>query len=250
MVWPDTTITTLVTVPTVAEANAAARNSGAQTGKLVGGIIGGIGGCLVVGALAFLFLLWRRRGRVVNPLPDFADDNLEGNRKKFGFKKLFGTNDTPPVGTRGISGFNDLENQFNVKSAALGAAGDTQYGSHDADTGFKYRGVSSSNNLESVFRSGSNSGLNSGGLNSSTGSTCQPHMRYDAMVLPPMEPMAEGDAGEEFSSFHDETPELSDQDRSLDFDYADDIMLRADRLPIFGGDHHSNNSRLRFTEEI
>lgn len=245
--FPDKTITTQVTVPTAAED---AGNNDAQTGKLVGGIVGGVCGCLVVGALAFLFLLWRRRGRVLNPLPDFADDNLKGNRKKFGFKNLFGTNDTPPVGTRGISGFNDLENQFNVKSAAMGAAGDTQYGSHDAETGFKYRGVSTSNNLESVFWSGSNSRRNSGGLNSSTGSTRQPHMRYDAMGLPPMDPMAEGDAGDEFVSFHDETPKLSDQDRSLDFEYADDIMLRADRLPIFAGDHHSNNSRLRFTEEI
>lgn len=220
----------------------------------MGGIVGAIGGCLIIGVFAFLLLLWRRRGRVTNQLPDFADDNLDENQEKFGFKKLFGAKFTPPSGTRGILGFNDLENQLNMKSAALAGTAGGHYGSHDTDADFEYRGVSNSNNLGSVFRSsGTNTAMNSGGLNSSTGSTRQNHSRYASEGGPALETMDEGDQGhEEMFEFNtDGTPELSDQDRSSEYDFDDDIVLRNDHQPIFNsGDYHSNNSRLRFTEEI
>lgn len=257
IVLPDTTITTLITVPTAAETTTAAAlsNNSGQTGKIVGGIVGAIGGCLIIGVFAFLILLWRRRGgRITNQLPDFADDNLEENQEKFGFKKLFGAKFTPPSGTRGISGFNDLENQLNVKSAALASAAGAQYGSQDADTDFEYRGVSNSNNLGSVFRSsGTNTGLNSGGVNSSSASTRQNHSRYNSVVGPPLETMAEGEQGhEEMFEFNtDNSLGLTDQERSSDYDFDDDLVLHGDRKPIFSsGDYHSNNSKLRFTEEI
>lgn len=213
--------------------------------------MGAIGGCLIIGVFAFLFLLWRRRGRITNQLPDFADDNLEENQEKFGFKKLFGAKSTPPSGTRGVSGYNDLENQLNVKSAALGGAAGAQYGSHDTDTDFEYRGVSNSNNLGSVFRSsGNNTGLNSGGMNSSSASTRQNHSRYNSVAGPPMETMDEGDHAQDIFDFNtDNTVELS-EDRLSEFDFDDDV-LRPERQPVFpSGDYHSNTSKLRFTEEI
>lgn len=258
IVSPDTTITTLITIPTAAETSSSASHNddGTQTGKLVGGIVGAIGGCLIIGVFAFLFLLWRRRGRITNQLPDFADENLQETQEKFGFKKLFGAKFTPASGSRGISGFNDLENQLDMKSAALtgAAVAGGQYGSHDADTDFEYRGVSNSNNLGSVFRSsGNNTGLNSGGVNSSSASTRQNHSRYNSVVVPAMETMSEDDQGhEEMFEFNtDNLHGLSDQEPSSEFDFEDDILLPPDRQPVFpSGDYHSNTSKLRFTEEI
>lgn len=252
IISPDTTITTFITVPTAAETsnNDNRSSNGTQTGKLVGGIVGAIGGCLIIGVFAFLFLLRRRREKITNQLPDFADDNLGQYKEKFGFKKLFGAKFAPPSGTRGISSFADLEDQLNMKSAALAGLASIQYGSHDTDGDFEYRGVSNSNNLNSVLRSGTNTSLNSGGVNSSSASVRLKHSRYNSAIGPPMETMTESEQGQEdvFGFCTDNTLELS-EDRSSDFDF--DEIFRSEHRAIFPkGDYHSNNSKLRFTEEI
>lgn len=212
--------------------------------------MGSIGGTIFIGAMVVLFLfLKKRRSNVANQLPDFADETLDEDlSEKFGgFKKLFGskaTTDTSP------GGYNDIERQLNARSQLGGGFNDVN------ENDFEYRGVTNSNNLESVFRtSGSNTGQNSGGQNSSATSTRgNGHSRYNSVVQP-MAPMAEGVVGETdpavrgypVREFHDET----DPDQISEYEYDDnDIMFANTQAPYLYPEAHSNNSRLRFTEEI
>lgn len=160
-----------------------------------------------------------------------------------------------------ISGFNDLENQLNMKSASVARGG---YG-HDTDTDFEYRGVTNSNNLDSVFRSSAtNTDPNTSGQNSSSASTRQGHSRYNSVLIPPMDTMHEGNfalddhlgtpyptedtplAGHESENHN----VFDDHDRSSEYDLDDELLFNQAPHQLWTQENHSNNSRLRFTEEI
>lgn len=202
--------------------------------------------------MVFFLFMKKRRSKVTNQLPDFADDTSgELSEKLGGFRKLFGAK-TTGVGARDISGSNDLERQTNNLSA-IPVAGYHQ----DSNDDFEYRGVTNSNNLDSVFRS---SGNNTG-QNSSSASTNQ-RSRFNS-VYNPMLTMPEGggpDPGPNdiFQSHEDSTsaplPNFSidtDHDRSSECEPDDELFNReAHGLLPSHGEEFSNNSRLRFREEI
>lgn len=225
--------------------------------------MGAIGGTIVIGALVVVFLfLKKRRSKVTNPLPDFADDTLGEQEKRGGFKKLFGAKATAPAYSGEISGFNDLENQLNQKSAAFGGSAAGAYGSHDTDNDFEYRGVTNSNNLDSVFKStASNTGQNTTGQTLSSASMGQGHLRghsrYNSVLVPQMDTMHEGGYYDEGAPYPTEDYPLTGEqeksdvfgDRSSD-DLDDDLLFHQAPHQLWSQDHKSNNSRLRFTEEI
>lgn len=191
---------------------------------------------------------------MTNQLPDFADETSGDLSEKpgGGFRKLFGSKATGAGA--GAAGFSDLERNDNPVPAG-GYARDT-------DDDFEYRGVSNSNNLDSVFRSsGNNTGQNSAGQNSSSASTKQ-HSRFNSLYEP-MTTMHEG--GTPFENLETPYPTTeagvdvfnnssseTDQDRSSEYHLGDELFFSPQPHPIWQnvGEDHSNNSRLRFTEEI
>lgn len=203
--------------------------------------------------VVFLFLK-KRRNKVTNQSPDFADDTLNNDlNEKFSFKKLFGLKTTSGAG--GVAGYNDLENLNSRAGVPLTGA------YHDStDDDFEYRGITNSNNLDSVFRSsasntGQNSGGQTGGQNSSSASARGiNHSRYNSVILP-MAPMPEGPVepsgydpavgGYHARAFSSGT----EPGRSSD-DIDDELFFKEAHAPFLSDEHHSNNSRLRFTEEI
>lgn len=243
----------MVTVPTAAlseNANNGSDNSD-KNAKLIGGLVGSIGGTILIGSLVVLFLFMkRRRNKVTNQLPDFADDTSGNLNEKFGgFRKIFGSKATG--GSAALSGYLDLEGNAAAAGANL---------PQDTDDDFEYRGVSNSNNLDSVFRtSGSNTGQSSAGLNSSSGSVKQ-HSRLNS-IYNPMTTMHEGPAESRDDVFDDQTnrgvpvhnlSSETDHNRSSEYELEDDLFFNREpaRLWANEGENHSNNSRLRFTEEI
>lgn len=213
--------------------------------------MGSIGGTILIGSLVVLFLFMKKRRRkMTNQLPDFADDSSGNLNEKFGgFRKIFGSKATSASAP--MSGYLDLEGHPNA--AAAGAF------PQDTDDDFEYRGVSNSNNLDSVFRtSGSNTGQSSGGPNSSGGSVKQ-HSRLNS-IYNPMSTMHEGPSESRDdvlpSSEHPSPgyPVQNDLDRhrSSEYDLEDDLFFNREpnKLWTHEGEGHSNNSRLRFTEEI
>ncbi|SGZ49154.1 CIC11C00000003539 [Sungouiella intermedia] len=198
----------------------------------------------------------KRRSKVTNQLPDFADDSTADLNEKLGggFRKIFGSKATSTSGP--LTGYRDLEGQPAVAPAGAGYPQDT-------DEDFEYRGVSNSNNLDSVFRSsGTNTGMNSGGQNSSTGSVKQ-QSRLNS-VYNPMSTMHEGAAEESKDNVFQYPSEIvpedqlhnlsseTEHDRSSEFELEDELFFNRQPNHLWQnqGEDHSNNSRLRFTEEI
>lgn len=262
-VGPNTTITTLVTVPTAATANSSGSSGSSgssNTGKLVGGLVGSIGGTIVIGVLVVLFIFFKKRSnRLTNQLPDFAEDSSL-NEKLGSFKKLFGQKSSAGTGGAGVSGYNDLELQINYKSAAV-AGGAAAAAQADADDDYEYRGVSNSNNLDSVFRllRGLSTPQTSGHASVKT------HSRYNSVYNPmePMEPMSEHPGPEPME--HDLEMHEDPRDELVDVPYDDsppypedeDMSPSSDSSLIFQDPqqtwtdgNHSNNSHLRFQEDI
>lgn len=215
-----------------------------------------MGGAILIGGLALLLFIKKRRSGTENQLPDFAEDsNSDGNEKAGGFMGFFGQKRASRGSTGGVSGYNDLENHWNQRSAAQGAAARGAYGSAEADD-FEYRGVTNSNNLDSVFRSsGSNTGQNSG----HSGTPRQGHSRYNSVTYPALgtmhedHPEATDDAAEGTDIPYplEEQSPIFNSDKSSDYDDEDDFLFNREpqQVPWDEG-AHSNNSRLRFTEEI
>lgn len=255
---PDTTITTLVTVPTAAVSTNDSSSGGSdKNAKLIGGLVGSIGGTILIGSLVVFFLFMKkRRSKLTNQLPDFADDTSRESNEKFGgFRKLFGSKAAAGAGAGGVAGYDDLERQVNQK-LAIPAAGYAQ----DTDDDFEYRGVSNNNNLDSVFRSsGNNTGQNS------SGTSTKQHSRFNS-VYNPMAPMAESgphDFQEEDAFFDNKEMTLvplalhnfsseTDRDRLSEYELEDELFFHREPHQFWqnGGEELSNNSRLRFTEEI
>lgn len=209
--------------------------------------MGSIGGTLFIGALVVLFLfLKKRRSRVTNHSPDFADDTLgEDSNEKLGLRRLFGSKHGS-TNAGGVAGYNDLENHLESR-AADPFVGGAAVGRHDGQDDFAYRGVSNSNNLDSVFRgSGTNSGMNSGGDPSAPGSepTTNFHSRMNSTGYP-------------LASMPEHSPDSVDDlfppghNRLSAFEDDDDLYMHGHtHAPLLTEENHSNNSRLRFFEEI
>lgn len=236
-VLPDTTITTLVTVPTAASSTSSNNGSGVspKNAKLIGGLVGSIGGTIVIGALVVLFLvLKRKRSNVTNQLPDFANDSRElldkGPVEKGpsgGFRKIFGSK----VSASG--GVNQLDLEKDYSAVAL-------------DDDFAYRGVSNSNNLDSVFRSSAATSAPISGPGSSSAS--RPHSRYNstgnALYL-----MKEDDPVVlEMDELQGDTtlPDFS----GLLHESEDEFLFRPEPHTVWVNENTSNASRLRFAEEL
>lgn len=86
LIRPDTTITTVIAVPTSANIDDNQGKSTAErNSKLIGGLVGSIGGTILIGCIVvlFLFLKKRKRNGLTNQSPDFNEisDNssVDGN---------------------------------------------------------------------------------------------------------------------------------------------------------------------------
>lgn len=173
-------------------------------------------------------VLKRKRSNVTNQLPDFADDSRELlDKGPSGFKKIFGTK----VPTYGGVNQADLEKDY----SAVGLNDD-----------FAYRGVSNSNNLDSVFRASAATSAPVSGPGSSSAS--RHHSRYNSTANP-LFSMAEGElvVPEIHEPFSDSTPP--------DFSEAmpeseDEFLFRSEPHGVWTGENISNTSRLRFAEEF
>lgn len=98
IVRPDTTITTVVAVPTSATIQENTQSTAERNSKLIGGLVGSIGGTILIGCVVvlFLFLKKRKRNNLTNQSPDFNDDSLDSTKLsqdnsnlKFGFGKFW-----------------------------------------------------------------------------------------------------------------------------------------------------------------
>lgn len=191
-------------------------------------MVGSIGGTIVIGALVVIFLiLKRKRSNGPNQLPDFADDSRELlDKGPGGFKKIFGSK----APTYGGVHLTDLEKEYPV----------------GLDDDFAYRGVSNSNNLDSVFRSSAGTSAPISGPGSSSAST-KHHSRYNSTVNP-LFTMAEDEAPvpEILEPYTDTTPPefgaLPESD--------EDFLFRSEPHGVWVGEETSNTSRLRFAEEF
>lgn len=240
---PDKTLTTLVAVPTTAHESSSSGSNDGRNAKLIGGLVGSIGGTLFIGAMVVLFLfLRRRRSRVTNHSPDFVDDTLaEESNEKLGFRKLFGSkHGSTNVG--GVAGYNDLERNGDPFTGNTGNG-------RDLDDDFAYRGVSNSNNLDSVFHG---SGNNSGGNPSAPGS--EPNTNHHSRMNSngpgyPLGAMPEAEHSPD-SFDEDFSPPRNNRFSGFEEDYDDLYFQEHTHAPLLTEESHSNNSRLRFFEEI
>lgn len=230
--YPDTTITSVVAIPTSAVVSNDLGSTASRNSKLIGGLVGSIGGTIVIGCLVVLFLFLKKRKRqITNQSPDFngggatnrlgtgddeEDTSLEdkndnifhdspnGNMKqsKLGWlTSIFSKNHNGSgnrsdangaaitgsgavAGVGGVAGagrsntFKRLRNADDLENQTYGATPQTNRGdAFDADDdGFAYRGVTNSNNLDSIFRSNGNTSSNARnssyfGKNSTRGSS-------------------------------------------------------------------------------
>lgn len=280
-------------MPTLATAKSDSGQSTAErNSKLIGGLVGSVGGTIVIGCLVVLFLFLKKKKKFTNQSPDFnnndsSEDSSTYNEKKTGFKKLFGSKNTNSI-IGGVARSNDLERQINSKAgysgagAGAGAAGGVTPFDNDNDgnDGYQYRGITNSNNLDSIFRtSGTNTRANTSGGGSGRASTKNgvtgSSGRFGS-VGGTLSSMPEG-----FHSSHNiDSPfggygSTANTDRSYgnpeeggfghsreasdetdagfglsDYDMHDDLQ-HPDRGAIFGNnDNYSNNSKSRFHEEI
>lgn len=237
-----TTITTFITVPTSSsEDSTHSNNTTSRNSKLIGGLVGSIGGTIVISGLVllFLFLKRRRNGNYKNQSPDFNDDvdsdALAGDHKS-GFQKLFGSKTFNPEPN--TTQFNHVTHPSDFEKQ---------------DDDFEYRGVTN-NNLDSVFRSSSQSGTASVGntiphTENTTGQNSLKHTRYNSFSHPPY-----GDLPEENDSFNFNADNLQHGRQDSD-EFDPSVIANHDGLPIergqiFTDGTASNNSRSRFTEEI
>lgn len=279
---PDTTITTLVTVPTAASSNSDNQSVGEKNGKVIGGVVGAVGGTIVIAACVLLFLfLKKRKDTFVNQSPDFNDDLMSDDLNDkagenaiggigtgaaaaggagaglFGFKRLFGKRRSGG----GLTGFSDLEHGAAAGAAGGGGAGDPDTSSDD----FVYRGVTNNNNLDSVFKTlATNTGQNSSAR----------HSRYNliaaaralktdglrtpsttATAAPPYPVSPGGDSGFDFHT--NDIPEerghnrFDSNDMNLsDFDIEEEALMPRDHTAALGVHDSGRNSVSRFTEEI
>lgn len=250
--------------------------------------MGSVGGSIVIGCLVVLFLFLKKKKKFTNQSPDFnnndsSEDSSNFNEKKTGFKKLFGSKNTNSI-LGGVARSNDLERQINNKAgysgvgaAGAGAgAGNTPIvnDNNDHSDGYQYRGITNSNNLDSIFRSsGTNTKANTSGGGSGRASTKNGITGSSAWFgsgSGTLSSMPEGyhrsnndsgpfggygstsDTNRAFTypeeGIHGHSRETSgDTDEA--FDFEDD--LQPDRSAIFGNnENYSNNSRSRFHEEI
>uniref|UniRef100_A0A0L0NXQ6 Mid2 domain-containing protein n=1 Tax=Candidozyma auris TaxID=498019 RepID=A0A0L0NXQ6_CANAR len=263
-VLPDTTITTLVAVPTTPSNGDSGGGTAQRNAKLIGGLVGSIGGTILIGSLVVLFLFHKkRRSRVTNHSPDFADDTSGDSNEKSGFKKLFGLGSGAAAagGAATVDTYNDLEKHLNSRAATsdpfLGGVSGSGTG-HDTSDDFAYRGVSNSNNLDSIFHgsgtaTGGNSNNGTGGLNSSSASQRGPgHSRVNSDV-PRMDTMPEhaDDMRQEYEKNFEHMDTSHVRERLSEFEDEDELFFQAHtHVPLLEGENHSNNSRLRFFEEI
>lgn len=259
-VSPDTTITTLITVPTAAQDITSSDNhqsTAQKNSKLIGGLVGSIGGTIVIGSLVllFLFLKKRKRSSYTNQSPDFNDDTSgeDGYNDKFGFKKLLGSKNT--ANTLG-AGAAAAEHDRNARGFQTGPFAEP------VDDDFQYRGVTNSNNLDSIFRS---TATNSTGPNSGQISARVGHSRYGS-VANHMSTMPENrgnyDSTNEYGSAAAADSYGHSREHSDDTEggfHPSDYEIYDEELPlphinrnsdVFGNEVHSNNLRSRFTEEI
>ena len=196
--------------------------------------MGAVGGAILIGALALLVFLKKRNKKVTNQLPNFADEALSSdNEKATGFLKIFGAKGgAAATGGGGVSTYND----------------------------FEYRGVTNSNNLDSVFRtSGGNTGVNSTG-HASAAETPRQHSRYNSMIVPGMGTMHETEPTDQPAGQPAEAPyptqdddvhsALIESEKSSDYGTDDDFLFHEEPHLFWTNEHHSNNSRLRFTEDL
>ena len=220
--------------------------------------MGAVGGAILIGALALLVFLKKRNKKVTNQLPNFADEALSSdNEKATGFLKIFGAKGgAAATGGGGVSTYNGLENQVNVRASGAGAAAAAAAGDND----FEYRGVTNSNNLDSVFRtSGGNTGVNSTG-HASAAETPRQHSRYNSMIVPGMGTMHEAEPTDQPAGQPAEAPyptqdddvhsALIESEKSSDYGTDDDFLFHEEPHLFWTNEHHSNNSRLRFTEDL
>lgn len=114
--------------------------------------MGSVGGVIVLSALAVLFVYLRRRNRkTINPSPDFSENNsgdLNPFSEKFGLKMPFSSSKRSSGGGAGgaLAGMDDIERQVDQRANSTA----NTVGEESGD--FAYRGVTNSNNLDSVFR--------------------------------------------------------------------------------------------------
>lgn len=265
----------------------------------------------------FLFLKKRKRSNLTNQSPDFndghpgnphdqdEDDLLDRSHdddgmkyNKFGFAKLFGSKSGSKAasnnnllglgsGLTGYKGILDLERQSDFGTngsggygAAIGAGAVAGSASVDTNDDFVYRGVTNSNNLDSVFRSSETSrGTSSFMGKSATGSTTNSstfggRTRLNSFAHPLASPeqfnfnehheytgLAYGEHGsDDYLPAKDQGSSDYDNDTDSEFnpsDYDDGglpgagTIIEPDRGQIFGNqDHGSNNSQSRFAEDI
>lgn len=256
-VLPDTTITTLVAVPTSADSSDTGGGTSQRNAKLIGGLVGSIGGTILIGSLVVLFLfLKKRRSRVTNHSPDFADDTSGDSNEKSGFKKLFGIGAGGAGGAGAVDSYNDLEKHLESRAAVsdpfLGGVGGNN-AAHDTSDDFAYRGVSNSNNLDSIFHgsgtaTGGNSNDGTGGLNLSSASNRAPgHSRMNS-------DFNRMDTMPEHSYEYNQNPApmgtTHERERLSEFEDDDMFFQAHNHPPLLEEENYSNNSRLRFFEEI
>lgn len=245
----DTTITTLVAIPTSAAASDLSSTTTERNGKIIGGVVGAVGGAVLIGGLAVLLYLKKRNAKVTNQLPDFVDTASTSLPAPGGFRKLFGARSS----SRLMLGFAaDPEKGQPFPPATYGTDGN--------DDDFEYRGVSNYNNLDPVFRSGANLAPSPrehtwDGSQTGTGAaTPFSHSRYNSVALR-MEPVSEayGPGAVEIvaeAPYPDEDVTPSVTDDSSYMSHGDESLLDPHLARVFRNEHHSNASRLRFTEDL
>lgn len=262
----------------------------------------------------------RRSKGLTNQSPDFNDDDddrkeeinptgpsPDSSNGAFGLGALFNifkkknnaTTTHVGYGAGSEAGIHDLERQMNISGGKYYGAGDTgatlgtanrsnSGRNHQADDDFFYRGVTNSNNLDSVFRSSTTSGQTSigksgsgsasqrGGEITNTTASSALHSRFNSFAHPM--PLALPDQFNFNEVDHEAEPLQSEKaagyDSDPDSEYPSDLDIPG--LPgaavpmghtapyphnlslssvgpvenVFANENDSNASRSRFTEEI
>lgn len=168
--------------------------------------MGSVGGIIALGALAVLFVYLRRRNRkTTNPSPDFSENNsgdLNPFSEKFGFKMPFSSKRSSTGAGGALAGMDDIERQVDQRANSTAHTGE--------DSGdFAYRGVTNSNNLDSVFRT---TATNSSGTNTAGAAT-----RFNS-ISKPLGTTYEDQDGFEFSQPQPSQPGDSGFDRDPGFE--------------------------------
>lgn len=137
----DRTYTSLVTVATnLSSSNSGSSGGNHNNGRLIGGLVGSIGGAILIGLLAAVFLILRKKRKYVNPSPDYNDVSA-GEPKRKRSLKIASFFKRKEKGTTGGAAPQAAENSHDPFETRYDYDGIE----NSSDDGYQYRGQTNGN---------------------------------------------------------------------------------------------------------